>query len=147
MKYTVPTIAKALLAFGITTASTAAAAAHGLDLSTLDVGEWLLALGAGFTAGGGVFATPNKSTDPAPEPVDQVVNGMEAVIAAHKWSTENLQRATQAIASAPASVPELSRMAEQIIGAANVRPPASLADRVIESHWQRPTQPQQLITF
>jgi hypothetical protein len=138
MKYTLGTVAKALIAFGVTTVSTASAAAHGVDLSTLELGEWLVAIGAGLTAGGGVFAAPNKSTK---TPAEQVASGMEAVIAAHNASKADLERATAAVAAGAGGAPVMGELAQRIIGAANVQAPASLADRVIESYWQRPAAP------
>lgn len=66
MKYTPSTYAKAIVAFLVALVGAVSAAGHGADWS-MDVGSWIIALGAALTAGGAVFATPNK---PGGNPID-----------------------------------------------------------------------------
>jgi hypothetical protein len=102
MKYSLPTIAKALMAFGVTAASTAAALAGGPDLSGLEFGQWLSILGAGLTAGGGVFVTPNKDhTNPA----ERIVKDVQQVITEKAQSDANLAAVRDAIATGVGALP------------------------------------------
>jgi len=112
MKYTAATIAKSLVAFGIATVGAATAAAGGADLSALDPGQWMIALGAGLTAGGGVFATPNASTNTA---TDQVVAGIPIVLAQAKEATDNLEKVRTAASDALGNVPVFGDEAQRII--------------------------------
>ncbi|BBY63121.1 hypothetical protein [Mycolicibacterium helvum] len=122
--YTPATVAKALVAFGVTTVSTAGGLAHGVDLSVLDFGQWLIALGAGLTAGGGVFGTPNKDHKPAPEqpsPVDQVIAALPAVVQNAASANADLQKVTQAATDVLGLGDDLVGKVEQAIANATKR--------------------------
>lgn len=115
-KYTPGTIAKALVALVVATIGAATAAAHGADLSVLDIGNWLAALGAGLIAFGGVFAVPNKSGEPAADsPVDQVVNALPVVVDAVTQAQADFDRVKQAAADAFGNVPVVGPLAAQVI--------------------------------
>jgi hypothetical protein len=113
MKYTLPTMAKALLAFGVTAASTATALAGGPDLSGLEFGQWLSILGAGLTAGGGVFLTPNKDHT---TPAERVVKDVQQVINDKAQSDANLAAVRDAIAAGVGVLPgAFGPLAQQVI--------------------------------
>lgn len=61
MKYTANTILKAVGAFGIAFAGAVATVAQGGDLSTLDLGGWMTAIGSGVVAAGALFSHPVKA--------------------------------------------------------------------------------------
>jgi hypothetical protein len=103
----------------IATIGAATVAAHGVDLSTLSLGEWLGALGAGLTAGGAVFGTPNKSSDPVIAPADAVVNGVQAVLEAQAVANAEVEKVKQAVTSAVGVVPGMGPLAAQIINSSN----------------------------
>lgn len=116
MKYTPATIAKSLVAGAVAFIGAATAGSHGGDLSSLDVGSWLFALGSGFTAAGAVFATPNKQqpagdvepATPPPPIADVAIDAVQqtALNAAH--GAAELDRVLQAardIVKAPAVSP------------------------------------------
>jgi hypothetical protein len=96
-KYTPATIAKAIMGGVVAAVGAATVSAHGTDLSVLDLGEWLGALGTGFVAAAGVFVTPNKDHEPAPAPADQVINGLQAVQDQAATAQAELARATAAV--------------------------------------------------
>lgn len=66
-KYTIPQIAKSLTSGVVATIGAAAAAAGGADLSSLTLGQWLIAIGAGLTAFGTTFRVPNAEIPPTAE--------------------------------------------------------------------------------
>lgn len=116
-KYAPATIAKALSAFGVSTIGAAIASAHGADLSGLDLGSWIGAIGTGLVAGGAVFATPNKNHEGVPEalsPAEQMTN------AAAAWAAQ----AAQHVADGE-TVKTAVEVVEQVAG--------TLADRVINA--------------
>ncbi|AHG23793.1 holin [Mycobacterium phage EagleEye] len=101
MTYTLPVIAKALMA-GVTAALGAAAvAAGGPDLSALDLGDILGSLGAGLVAFGATFSTPNKDTS---TPVDKVIAGVEQAVAAHEAAKAEVDRVKEALGSVTSDV-------------------------------------------
>ena len=114
MKYTPATIAKSLVSGVVAFIGAAAAGAHGADLSTLGVGEWLFALSAGATAAGTVFVTPNKqqpadtaeTAEPAspPPPIADVAIGA-------------VQQTAQNAAHGMAELDRVMQAARDIIGA------------------------------
>lgn len=112
MSYTPAQIAKSLVAFGIAAVGAATAAAGGADLSVLDPGQWMIALGAGLTAAGGVFATPNASTSTA---TDQVVAGIPIVLAQAKEAQDNLEKVRQTASEALGSVPLFGPAARDLL--------------------------------
>lgn len=110
--YTPATIAKSLAAFATATIGAATAAAHGVDLSVLDAGQWLTAIGAGLTAGGAVFATPNKSHQSSAE---QVVTGLQAVIDAKSQADADIDKVKAAAQDALGQVPVVGPLAQRVI--------------------------------
>lgn len=111
-QYTIGTIAKALMAFGVSAASTAAALAGGPDLGVLELGQWLAVIGAGFTAGGGVFLTPNKNTE---TPAEQVAKGVQAAIENSATANRELEIVRNAISTGVGTLPGFGPLAQQII--------------------------------
>ncbi len=112
MKYTAGQIAKSIAAFGVATVGAATAAAGGADLSVLDFGQWMIALGSGLTAGGAVFATPNQDSKSA---TDAVVAGIPIVLAEAKEAQDNLERVRKATSDALGEVPVFGPAARDII--------------------------------
>lgn len=112
MKYSAGQIAKSFAAFGVAAIGAATAAAGGADLSILDPGQWMIALGAGLTSAGAVFATPNKDSKSA---TDQVVAGIPVVIAQAQEAQANLDKVRQATNDALGNVPVFGPAAQQII--------------------------------
>jgi hypothetical protein len=113
MSYPPSTIAKAIVATLTTTIGAATVAAHGVDVSTLSLGDWLSALGAGFVAGGGVFVTPNKDSltpaEKAAKAVQEALDDKTAAEAAVVEAEKNLQKVTQAVSAAlPSEADKLS---------------------------------------
>lgn len=104
--YTPATISKALAAFGVATIGAATTAAHGIDLSTLDIGQWLTAIGAGLTAGGAVFATPNKSHQ---SPAEQIAGGLQAALQRQTDADQNK-------ATADAEIDKVKQIATAALG-------------------------------
>jgi hypothetical protein len=134
MKYTPATIAKALFAFVTALIAAAAGSAHGADLSVLDFGQWMIALGAALTAGGGVFVLPNKSTEPVVSPAEQVVNGVQAVISAQANATAELDKVKQAVTAAVGVIPGIGPLAAQVINSF----PTAYSQFTDASAYQRP---------
>lgn len=133
MKYTPATIAKSLISGVVAFVGAAAAGAHGADLSTLDLGGWMLALGSGVTAAGAVFATPKKQqpadageAEPAPPIADVAIDAVQQTVqnAAHGVAELDrvMQVARDVISATPVTV-------EPIAG----RSPGTLADEVIRA--------------
>jgi hypothetical protein len=112
MKYSAAQVAKSLVAFGVATIGAATAAAGGADLSVLDPGQWMIAIGAGLTAGGGVFVTPNQSSNSA---TDMVVAGIPVVVAQAAEAQANLDKVRQSAADALGELPVFGDAAKQII--------------------------------
>lgn len=78
MKYTANTILKAVGAFGIAFAGAVATVAQGGDLSTLDLGGWLTAIGSGVVAAGALFSHPVKA-DSTPAVADVTTSLTDAI--------------------------------------------------------------------
>lgn len=78
MKYTPNTILKAVGAFGIAFAGAVATVAQGGDLSTLDLGGWMTAIGSGVVAAGALFSHPVK-TDTTPAVADVTTSLTDAI--------------------------------------------------------------------
>lgn len=112
MTYSIGTIAKALVAFGVATIGAATTAAGGPDLSHLDFGSWFAALAVGLTAAGGVFVTPNKPHESA---ADQVINNIPVVVQNASDALSELDRVKQAASDALAQVPVLGPLAQAAI--------------------------------
>lgn len=116
MTYTVGTIAKALVAFGITATTTAAGLAGGPDLSVLDPGQWMAVLGAALTAAGGVFAVPNKKKpEPSTVPVDTAITAIQETVQQAVEATSELERLKQVAGGVLGAVPVLGPLAEQAL--------------------------------
>lgn len=114
-KYTPASIAKAFMAAAIAAATTASALAGGVDLSSLDPGQWLGVLGAAFTAFGSVFITPNKSTEPSYSPAEQVAKSVQEVIQNQQVATAELEMVKQAVTGAVGVIPGIGPLAAQVI--------------------------------
>lgn len=113
MRYTPATFAKALVALATSTVGAATVAAGGADLAQLTPGQWAAALGAGLIAFGGVFVTPNKSTEPEPvpaSPAEQVSTGMQQAI-------QNKADAESGVAAAEAELNRIKDAADSMLGA------------------------------
>ena len=95
-KYDPATYAKAVVAFFTGFLGAVATAGKGVDLDSLDLGQWMLAIGTALTAGAGVFATPNKG---APSPID--------------LATKQVQVAAESVAKAQKAAEDLARQAQQ----------------------------------
>ncbi|RIT32758.1 hypothetical protein D2E76_23395 [Mycobacteroides abscessus] len=78
MKYTPNTILKAVGAFGIAFAGAVATVAQGGDLSTLDLGGWMTAIGSGVVAAGALFSHPVKA-DVTPAVADVTTSLTDAI--------------------------------------------------------------------
>ncbi|WP_100484613.1 hypothetical protein [Mycobacteroides abscessus] len=78
MKYTANTILKAVGAFGIAFAGAVATVAQGGDLSTLDLGGWMTAIGSGVVAAGALFSHPVKA-DATPAVADVTTSLTDAI--------------------------------------------------------------------
>lgn len=116
MKYTPATIAKALFAAFSAFTAAAVASGHGVDLSGLDAGQWMAAVGAALVAGGGVFTIPNKEADGAPaSPADQAITGIQNTVQQAQTAQSDLDRVRDAAAGALANVPVLGPLATDIL--------------------------------
>lgn len=78
MKYTANTILKAVGAFGIAFAGAVATVAQGGDLSTLDLGGWMTAIGSGVVAAGALFSHSVKA-DATPAVADVTTSLTDAI--------------------------------------------------------------------
>lgn len=114
MKYTPATIAKSLVSGIVAFVGAAAAGAHGADLSTLDVGDWLFALGSGVTAAGAVFATPNKQHAPAGDVEPEAPTPLIADVA--------IDAIKQTLQNAAHGMSELDRVKQAALDVAGVAP-------------------------
>lgn len=118
MTYTPATIAKAITGGAVAIIGAATVSAGGPDLSVLDFGQWLGALGTGLVAAAGVFATPNKNHQPEPDPVspaDQVIAALPAVVEHAAQAAAELDRVKQAATDALGTVPVIGPLAKQAI--------------------------------
>ena len=109
MRYTPATIAKALVAFVTAFGGAAATSAPHDPVS------WAGCIGAGVVAFAAVFATPNKSADAAMNPADQVINGLNGVVAQKQAAEDAVNRVKDAVSSAVKDVPILGPLARQAI--------------------------------
>lgn len=114
MTYTIGTVAKALVAFGVAAIGAATTAAGGPDLSHLDFGSWISALAVGLTAAGGVFVTPNKDHNPV-SAADQVINNIPIVVQNASDAINELDKVKQAATTALGQVPVLGPLAQAAI--------------------------------
>lgn len=90
MNFSVNTILKSLFAFIVAFAGAigAAVTTKNGDLSQVDIGSWLLALGAGATAAGALLHTPDKAaTGP-----DKAINTVQDVVAATNQAQDDLTK-------------------------------------------------------
>lgn len=119
MKYGPAVIAKALVAFVVTTIATAAGLAHGADVSSLDFGQWLAAAAAGLTAGTGVFATPNKDgapgAAPTSQPADAAINAIQQTVEGAQQAQSDLERLKQAATGAFSQTPVVGPLSQAAI--------------------------------
>ncbi|AEJ92324.1 hypothetical protein TIMSHEL_10 [Mycobacterium phage Timshel] len=111
-KYTVGSVAKAIMGGFVTASGALAAMKVGADVSVLSPDQWLLVAGAFLTGAGGVFAVPNADTE---TPGDKVVKGVEAVIEAQKTAQAELDRVKGAVTGAVGTVPGLGPLASDLI--------------------------------
>lgn len=112
MSYTAGQIAKSFAAFGVAVIGAATAAAGGADLSVLDPGQWMIAVGAGLTSAGAVFATPNAEQDTA---TDRVVAGIPVVLKEAQEAQANLEKVRQTASDALGNVPVFGPAARDIV--------------------------------
>lgn len=107
MKYTPATIAKALMAF-ITAFGGAAATSMPHDA----VG-WAGCAGAGLVAFAAVFATPNKTDQPAP--ADAAINAIQQTVAQAQSAVSEVERIKNAASDALGHVPVVGPLASAVI--------------------------------
>lgn len=132
MKYTPATIAKALVAFVIGAAGAAGTASGGLDVSTLSVGQWLFVVGTGLTTAGGVFATPNKSTDPVLTPAERITQDVQQVVSDAQIAQLALNQVTGVVTGAVRAIPGVG----QVLGPLAQQALSALGDNPV---WHPPT--------
>ncbi|AMS00909.1 holin [Mycobacterium phage Loser] len=128
MKYTFPVIAKALMAFITAALGAAAVAAGGPDLSSLNLGEILGAIGSGLVAGGAVFGTPNKDTE---APADKIAKGVEQVLSNAAAANAEVDRVRDVFGGV---LTDVQRAADAV----NLGPLASQIMRLPNELFQRP---------
>lgn len=120
MKYTAGTIFKAAGAALTAALAAATAAANGPDLSVLDIGQWLLAIGTGLGAGGALLHQPAK-TDPVASAVSTIQDVTEQLSKSHESLTQQAVDSVKAVQDAVGAIVPggvLGSLAEQVIAAA-----------------------------
>jgi hypothetical protein len=122
--YSIGTIVKGCGAGLAAFAAAAVAAANGADLSHLDFGQWLLSIGSGLTAAGGVFHVPGEkatANDKAITTISDVTSALQQAEAAHDSLT---QKAIDSIKQVQDAANVVEAVAAPVLG--------SLASRVID---------------
>jgi len=107
MKYSVGTIAKAFMAF-VTAFGGAAATSVPHDAL-----GWVGCVGAGLVAFAAVFATPNKSDQPAP--ADAAITAIQATVAQAQSAVSEVERIKNAASDALNTVPVVGPLASAVI--------------------------------
>jgi len=107
MKYSVGTIAKALMAF---VTAFGGAAATSVPHDTLG---WVGCVGVGLVAFAAVFATPNKTEQPAP--ADAAINAIQQTVAQAQSAVSEVERIKNAAADLAGIVPVIGPLAEAVI--------------------------------
>lgn len=113
MKYSLGTIAKALVAAAVTGVSTAAGLAGGADLSALDLGQLMAVVGAALTAASAVFVTPNKGS--AQPPADAAINAIQETVQNVTHAASELDRVREVATNVLNQVPVLGPLAKAAI--------------------------------
>lgn len=106
MKYSVGTIAKALMAF-IT--AFGGAAATSVPHDTLG---WVGCVGAGLVAFAAVFATPNKNNE---APADAAITAIQATVAQAQSAVSEVERIKNAASDVLNTVPVVGPLASAVI--------------------------------
>lgn len=122
MKYDIGTLVRAAVAGVLGAAGAATTSGHGVDITSLDLGQWLSSLGTGLVTAG-AFLTPSKK----PTVNDKAVASVQDVVAKTSEAHEKLTQ--QAVDS-------IQRIKDAVgnLGAVLPAPPAVVSDAV----WQRP---------
>lgn len=122
MKYDIGTLVRAAVAGVLGAAGAAATSAQGVDITSLDLGQWLTLVGTGLVSAGALL-TPSKK----PSANDKAVASVQDVVAKTSEAHEKLtQQAVDSIQRVKDAVGNL--------GAVLPVPPAVVSDAV----WQRP---------
>lgn len=109
MKYSVGTIAKALMAF-VTSFGGAAATS-----TPHDAIGWVGCVGAGLVAFAAVFAVPNKSSAPAQAPADTAITAIQETVAQAQSAVSEVERIKNAASDVLGQVPVVGPLAQQVI--------------------------------
>lgn len=126
MKFNFGTYAKALMAFVTAFIGAIATAGHGVDLGSLDIGQWLTGLGAAATAGGATFMIPNK-------PAGSVVDATVANVTRAADVIQQAQTAAAVIAAKAQEDTQRIQSAVTDLAAKVVATGEDLVDQVINS--------------
>ncbi|MGV8064539.1 hypothetical protein PJP13_24050 [Mycobacterium kansasii] len=126
MKYSVPTIVRAAVAGILGAAGAAATSGQGVDVTALDLGQWMTMIGTGLVSAGALLAPAKK-----PGPNDIAVASVQDVVAKTAEAHEKLtQQAVESIQRVKDAVGDLSGLLPPVS-------PVVVPDAV----WQRPLGP------
>ncbi|MGV7251941.1 hypothetical protein PJJ30_24235 [Mycobacterium kansasii] len=126
MKYSVPTIVRAAVAGILGAAGAAATSGQGVDVTALDLGQWMTMIGTGLVSAGALLAPAKK-----PGPNDIAVASVQDVVAKTAEAHEKLtQQAVESIRRVKDAVGDLSGLLPPVS-------PVVVPDAV----WQRPLGP------
>ncbi|WP_142396022.1 hypothetical protein [Mycobacterium kansasii] len=126
MKYSVPTIVRAAVAGILGAAGAAATSGQGVDVTALDLGQWMTMIGTGLVSAGALLAPAKK-----PGPNDIAVASVQDVVTKTAEAHEKLtQQAVDSIRRVKDAVGDLSGLLPPVS-------PVVVPDAV----WQRPLGP------
>ncbi|MGV7681574.1 hypothetical protein PJN28_23865 [Mycobacterium kansasii] len=126
MKYSVPTIVRAAVAGILGAAGAAATSGQGVDVTALDLGQWMTMIGTGLVSAGALLAPAKK-----PGPNDIAVASVQDVVTKTAEAHEKLtQQAVESIRRVKDAVGDLSGLLPPVS-------PVVVPDAV----WQRPLGP------
>lgn len=126
MKYSVPTIIRAAVAGILGAAGAAATSGQGVDVTALDLGQWMTMIGTGLVSAGALLAPAKK-----PGPNDIAVASVQDVVTKTAEAHEKLtQQAVESIQRVKDAVGDLSGLLPPVS-------PVVVPDAV----WQRPLGP------
>ena len=138
MNYSFSTIVKAAFAAIVALLGAASAAANGPDLSHLDLGQWLTAIGTAIVAGGALLHRPQSKDEATPtaSAAKQITDVAVNAAAAHedlvKSAIEGIQKVQAATGDLTKLLPGFSPIARDVEIASSNLGMGPLAKQVID---------------
>jgi len=107
MNYSISTLLRAAVAGVLALGGAVSAGANGVDISHLDLGQWLAAIGTALVAAAAIFHKPGEKTDPITKANSTVTDVVTSAVEAHQSLTQQAVDSIKAVQQATGDLTSL----------------------------------------